>query len=89
MSMMRFATILALVPLSAVAQSPTLSPQAIARIDSLFRKYDLYRDGFLAMRSTFGFTRGANGRVDGFLLTSGRVRRLRFERTSSLPARRD
>jgi CubicO group peptidase (beta-lactamase class C family) len=49
----------------------------------------MYRDGFLAMGSTFRFTRGANGRVDGFLLTSGRVRRLRFERTSSLPGKRD
>jgi len=48
----------------------------------------VYRDGFTAMGSTFRFTRAATGRVDGFLLTSGRVRRLRFERVSPvLPAR--
>lgn len=42
-----------------------------------------YRDGFTARGSTFRFTRGGNGRVDGFQLTSGRVRRLRFDRVSA------
>jgi CubicO group peptidase (beta-lactamase class C family) len=60
-----------------------------ARPDTRIPLRPMYRDGFLAMGSTFRFTRGVNGRVDGFLLTSGRVRRLRFERTSSLPAKGD
>jgi CubicO group peptidase (beta-lactamase class C family) len=42
----------------------------------------VYRDGFTARGSTFRFTRAGNGRVDGFHLTSGRVRRLRFDRVS-------
>jgi CubicO group peptidase (beta-lactamase class C family) len=43
----------------------------------------VYNDGFTAMGSTFKFTRGTSGRVDGFLLTSGRARRLRFDRLSA------
>jgi CubicO group peptidase (beta-lactamase class C family) len=62
----------------------------VARPSTRIPLRPVYRDGFAAMGSTFRFTRGANGRVDGFLLSSGRVRRLRFERASaSLPARRD
>ncbi|HEV7838087.1 MAG TPA: hypothetical protein VGO75_08490, partial [Gemmatimonadaceae bacterium] len=40
----------------------------------------VYRDGFVALGSTVRFTRASNGRVDGFLATSGRARRIRFER---------
>ncbi len=48
----------------------------------------MYRDGFTAVGSTFRFTRGANGKVDGFLISSGRVRRLRFERVTLPPPER-
>jgi hypothetical protein len=40
----------------------------------------VYRDGFAALGSTVRFTRGTSGRVDGFLATSGRARRVRFEK---------
>ena len=40
----------------------------------------IYTDGFTALGTIFKFTR-RNGRVDGFLVTSGRVRNLRFDRT--------
>jgi CubicO group peptidase (beta-lactamase class C family) len=43
----------------------------------------IYSDGFAAMGSTFKFTRGTAGRIDGFLLTSDRARRLRFDRLSA------
>jgi CubicO group peptidase (beta-lactamase class C family) len=40
----------------------------------------IYADGFTAPGSFIKFTR-KNGKVDGFLVTSGRVRNLRFDRT--------
>ena len=39
----------------------------------------IYADGFTALGTFFKFTR-RNGKVDGFLVTSGRVRNLRFDR---------
>jgi hypothetical protein len=42
----------------------------------------IYRDGFAALGSTMRFTRGTNGRIDGFLVSSGRARRIRFDRVS-------
>jgi hypothetical protein len=39
----------------------------------------IYADGFIALGSYIKFTR-KNGKVDGFLVTSGRVRNLRFDR---------
>jgi len=41
----------------------------------------IYADGFSARGSFIRFTR-KDGKVDGFLVTSGRVRRLRFDKTS-------
>ena len=40
----------------------------------------VFEDGFAAGVGSLRFTRGADGRVDGFLLTSGRVRHIRFDR---------
>ena len=40
----------------------------------------VFEDGFAAGVGSLRFTRGAGGRVDGFLLTSGRVRHIRFAR---------
>lgn len=40
----------------------------------------LYADGFGGGVGNIRFTRGKDGRVDGFLLTSGRIRHIRFER---------
>ena len=39
-----------------------------------------YRDGFSSPAGNVVFTRGTNGRVNGFLLTLPRVRNLRFVR---------
>ena len=39
----------------------------------------IYADGFTGLGSFIKFTR-KNGKVDGFLVTSGRVRNLRFDR---------
>jgi hypothetical protein len=57
-----------------------------ARPNTRIRVNPVYRDGFTAMGSTLRFTRAADGRIDGFLLTSGRVRRLRFDRVSARAA---
>ena len=38
----------------------------------------IYADGFSALGSYFKFTRGKDGKVDGFLVTSGRARNVRF-----------
>ncbi len=40
----------------------------------------VYEDGFSAGAGSLRFTRDGAGRVDGFLLTSGRVRHIRFDR---------
>ena len=40
----------------------------------------IYEDGFSGGAGSLRFTRDANGRVTGFLLTSGRVRHIEFER---------
>ena len=40
----------------------------------------IYRDGFSTLGSYMKFTRDKNGKVDGFLVTSGRVRNLRFDK---------
>jgi hypothetical protein len=40
----------------------------------------LYEDGFTGGVGSLRFTRDSDGRVTGFLLTSGRVRQIRFER---------
>lgn len=40
----------------------------------------VYEDGFSAGVGSLRFTRDAAGRIDGFLLTSGRVRHIRFNR---------
>ena len=40
----------------------------------------IYRDGFSALGSYMKFTRDKSGKVDGFLVTSGRVRNLRFDK---------
>jgi hypothetical protein len=53
-----------------------------ARPNTRITMRPVYRDGFAALGSTVRFTRGTNGRVDGFLATSGRARRVRFDRVS-------
>jgi CubicO group peptidase (beta-lactamase class C family) len=40
-----------------------------------------FADGFNSQPGSIRFTRDANGRVTGFLLTSGRIRHVRFDRT--------
>jgi CubicO group peptidase (beta-lactamase class C family) len=40
----------------------------------------VYADGFSGPGGTYRFTRDAAGRIDGFLLSMGRVRHLRFDR---------
>lgn len=40
----------------------------------------VYADGFVGGIGNVRFTRDASGRIDGFLLTSGRIRHIRFER---------
>jgi CubicO group peptidase (beta-lactamase class C family) len=40
----------------------------------------VYVDGFAAGVGSLRFTRNSAGRIDGFLLTSGRIRHIRFER---------
>jgi len=39
-----------------------------------------YANGFAGAVGNIRFTRGSDGRVNGFLLTSGRIRHIRFER---------
>jgi len=40
----------------------------------------VYADGFTAGVGSLRFTRSADGRIDGFLLTSGRIRHIRFDK---------
>ncbi len=40
----------------------------------------IYADGFSALGAFVKFTRGKDGKVDGFLVTSGRARNVRFDR---------
>lgn len=46
----------------------------------------IYKDGFTAQGSYVRFTRGANGRLDGFLMTAGRARNVRFVRVAAAAA---
>ena len=57
--------------LTALVSAPRPSTRSILR--------PIYADGFTALGTFFKFTR-RNGKVDGFLVTSGRVRNLRFDR---------
>ena len=40
----------------------------------------IYADGFSTLEWSMEFTRGKDGKVDGFLLTSGRARNVRFDK---------
>jgi CubicO group peptidase (beta-lactamase class C family) len=42
----------------------------------------IYADGFSVLGSYMKFTRGKDGRVNGFLVTSGRARNVRFDRVN-------
>jgi CubicO group peptidase (beta-lactamase class C family) len=55
----------------------------LARPNNRYPLTPIYRDGFSAVGSFFNFTRGSNGQVNGFRLSSGRARNLRFERDQS------
>jgi len=47
------------------------------------RMAPLYRDGFNSGVGAIRFTRDAGGRVNGFLLSAGRIRHMRFDRTDA------
>ena len=53
-----------------------------------WRMRPLYRDGFGIPPGVLVFTRDRAGRVSGFRFTTGRVRNLRFNRTTeAMPGR--
>jgi hypothetical protein len=48
-----------------------------------FAMTPIYRDGFSGPGAYVKFTRGRDGKVDGFLVTSGRARNIRFDKVTA------
>ncbi|HET8712328.1 MAG TPA: serine hydrolase domain-containing protein [Gemmatimonadales bacterium] len=66
----------------ALDSSGALTVSRVFAPGGTWRMRPLYRDGFGIGPGVLVFSRDPTGRVDGFRFTTGRVRNLRFERTS-------
>ena len=55
----------------------------LARPNNRYPLTPVYKDGFTAAGSILNFTRSNSGQIDGFRLSSGRARHLRFDRDKS------